>query len=176
MPEEKKIGNSSLKLIQDDITLLDVEAFVFYARPDLQLGSGYGNAISMRGGPTIQTELNELGQAEVTKVVTTAAGKLKAKQIFHAVGPAFQEEDVEEKLRTTIKNALRLADETGVSQLAFPAMGVGFYGIPLEESGEITLGVIKDYLQGKTKLKEVIVCLNDSREYKPFQAQFSALG
>ena len=44
---EKKINGRTIRVMRDDITLLDVDAFVFYASPDLQLGSGWGNAIAV---------------------------------------------------------------------------------------------------------------------------------
>jgi O-acetyl-ADP-ribose deacetylase (regulator of RNase III) len=175
MPAEKKIGAKSLKVVREDITLLEVEAFVYYAQPNLQLGSGFGNAISVRGGPKIQEELNQLKQAAVTEVVVTTGGKLKAKHILHAVGPAFQEKDLEEKLRKTTLNALKKAEEQGLKQVALPAMGAGFYGMPLDACAKITLQVAKDYLNNGGKLEEVIFCLNDQREYRPFEAALNVL-
>jgi len=175
MQVEKKIGDRMVRLIKGEITLLEVDAFVYYARPDLQLGAGYGNAISVRGGLKVQEELNEIGSAKVTEAVATTAGKLKAKHIIHAVGPAFQEEDTEAKLRATTENALKKAEEKGVAKLALPAMGVGFYGIPLEESARITMEVVKEYLQKESGIEEVIFCVNDAREYRPFQATLESL-
>ena len=115
-----------VRLIRGDITELDVDAFVFYAQPDLALGSGFGTAISVRGGPSIQKELDELGPVETGQAVVTGAGKLKADFIVHAVGPRFQEEDTEGKLRTTVLNSLKAAEEKGVKRIALPAMGAGF--------------------------------------------------
>ena len=60
MSQLKKVNQSTVRLVQQDITDLEIDAFVYYASPDLQLGAGFGNAISMRGGPTIQKELDEL--------------------------------------------------------------------------------------------------------------------
>ena len=37
-----QVNRSIIRLIKDDITDLDVDAFVFYAQPDLALGSGFG--------------------------------------------------------------------------------------------------------------------------------------
>lgn len=175
MSNEKKINQSTIRLVKGDITDTDLEAFVFYARPDLKLGAGFGNAISVRGGPSIQKELDELETpVAVGDSVITEAGKLKVKYIIHAVGPSFQEENTEEKLRTTVINSLKRADERGIEQVAFPAMGAGFYGVPLEVSARITVGAIRDYLKGETRLKEVVVVALDSREYKPFQTQLDA--
>ncbi|MDH4266610.1 MAG: macro domain-containing protein, partial [Deltaproteobacteria bacterium] len=104
-----------------------------------------------------------------------SGGNLEARYIIHAVGPRFQEENLEEKLRSTMLNALRRAEENGVRSLAFPAMGVGFYGIPPEVCARETLGAVRKYLENPTGLREIIFCLIDSRELKPFQDQIKKL-
>ncbi len=170
-----KINQTTLRLIKDDLTALDVEAFVFYARSDLVLGSGYGTEISIRGGPSIKAELNKIGSAEQLESVITSAGELKTKHIIHAVGPAFQEEDIENKLSTTIENVLKCADSNGITQLAFPLMGIGFYGILMDSCIKIMTDSISKYLSENIGLKEVIICANDNREYRPFAAKLEKI-
>jgi O-acetyl-ADP-ribose deacetylase (regulator of RNase III) len=172
---EKTVKQSVLRCVKGDITQMEVEAFVFYARPDLKLGTGFGNAIAMRGGPGIQQELDQLGRAETGEVVVTGAGRMKAKNILHAVGPRFQEPRLEEKLQTTIQNALRVADQKGIRQIAFPPMGAGFWGVPLDASVAITVDTIQEYLQNETQIREVVLCANDNREYRAFQAYLEKL-
>ena len=60
-PVEAKVGNSVVRLVKDDVTAMEVEAFVYYAREDLVLDAGYGTAIGQRGGQSIKTELDEIG-------------------------------------------------------------------------------------------------------------------
>lgn len=175
MADEVKIKNSTLRLAQGDITDLEIQSFVFYAQHDLALGSGYGTAIAIRGGPKVSEELKKMSPLETTQAVISGAGGMKAKHIIHAVGPRFQEENTEGKLRTTILNVLALAEENGIEAIAFPPMGSGFYGVPLDVSARITLETIREYLAGQTKIREVVICLLDRREYKPFQSQFSAM-
>lgn len=175
MTDEVKVKNSTLRLVQGDITDLDIQSFVYYAQHDLALGAGYGTAISIRGGPKVAEELKKLNALETTQAVLTGAGGMKAQYIIHAVGPRFQEENVEGKLRATILNSLSLADEKGIEAVAFPAMGCGFYGVPLDVSARVTLETIQEYLSGETKIKQVAVCLLDNREYKPFHEQFAAM-
>jgi O-acetyl-ADP-ribose deacetylase (regulator of RNase III) len=175
MADEIQVNGSWLRLTQGDITDMAIEAFVYYARPDLALGSGFGTAISIRGGPTVQEELNGQGPLETTEVVISGAGEMKATYIVHAVGPRFQEEDLESKLSTKIENCLKKADDKGIKAIAFPPMGAGFYGVPLDVSARVTLGTIKNYLSGNTGIKEVVVSLLDNREYLPFQKQFASL-
>jgi O-acetyl-ADP-ribose deacetylase (regulator of RNase III) len=175
MADELKMKQSVIRLIKGDIIDLQVEAFVYYARPDLVLGSGFGGAIAARGGPKIQEELKKFGTVHTTDAVVTSGGNLEARYIIHAVGPRFQEENLEEKLQSTMLNALRRAEEKGIQSLAFPAMGAGFYGIPPDVCARETLGVVKKYLENPTELREIIFCLKDSRELKPFQDQIKKL-
>lgn len=176
MSDELRVNNKMIRLMTGDITDLEIEAFVYYARPDLVLGSGFGGAISVRGGPKIQEELKKLGKIVTGEAVLSSAGNLKAKFIIHAVGPRFQEEDTEGKLRATTLNVLRKAEEKGIKRLAFPAMGAGFYGIPLDLCARITLEAVKKHLQGQAGLEEVTFCLRDSKEYKAFQERLKKAG
>ncbi|MCP4725755.1 MAG: hypothetical protein GY863_12000 [bacterium] len=173
MADTQKIKNSTLNLVKGDYTDMEIESIVYYAQNDLILGSGFGNAISMRGGPTIQDELNKIGTINTTDVVVTAAGELKVNHILHAVGPKFQEEDLNSKLEKTIINCLKKADEKGIKVIAFPPMGCGFYGVPLDVSADIMFKTIGDYLNGDTSIEEVVICANDNREYIPFQKRLN---
>lgn len=172
MPEQKKIQNCDLRLIQQDITDFEIEAFVFYAQPDLELGSGFGSAITRRGGQAVKKELDEIGPLSVTDAVVTGGGSLKAKYIVHAVGPTFQEERIEEKLHTTILTALKKAEEKEIRHIAFPPMGTGFYGVPLATSLSIMTRAFEEYLSQGGKMEEIVICANDPREYRAFQGDF----
>jgi O-acetyl-ADP-ribose deacetylase (regulator of RNase III) len=171
MADEIRVGQKVIRLVNSDITDTEIECFVYYARPDLKLGAGLGGAIAVRGGPEIQKTLDDLAPIGPCEAVITDAGNLKSRFIIHANGPKFQEEEAESKLKTTILNLLKLADEKGIKQLALPAMGTGFYGIPLDRSADVCLNTVKEYLQNKTGIEEIVFCAIDSREYMPFKAQ-----
>lgn len=175
MANETKVNDCTLRLVKGDITDLDIESFVYYAEDDLALGSGYGTAISVRGGPTVQKELDKIGGIKVTEAVVSSAGEMKARYIIHADGPKFQEGDLPNKLKKTIINSIKAAEEKGIKAIAFPAMGAGFYGVPLDLSAKITLSTIKEYISNGSKLEDVVVCLLDTREYKPFEKEFLSI-
>ncbi len=175
MADEWKMRGGLIRLLIGDILDLEVEAIVYYARPDLALGSGFGAAIAARGGPRIQEELKKLAPLPVMGTAVTSGGDLKAKYIIHAVGPRFQEEDLEEKLRKTMGNVLQKAEAAGIRSMAFPAMGAGFYGVPLEVCAQITLGAVREYLKKEARLQEAVFCLRDSREYEPFQTEMKKM-
>jgi O-acetyl-ADP-ribose deacetylase (regulator of RNase III) len=168
-PIEKKIQRTVLRLQQGDLTALPVDAFVYYAREDLALGSGYGTAIQLRGGDAIKKELEVLGAIRMGQSVVTTAGRLKAKKIIHACGPKFHEPSLKEKLHDCMLSALTVADQNGFRTLAFPAMGAGFYGVPLPLCGSVMLEAVRDFVQKETSLEEIIICVVDRREFAVFR-------
>jgi O-acetyl-ADP-ribose deacetylase len=170
MPDEFSLNGKIIRLmIGFIIDIKDMDGLVYYARPDLKLGAGFGTAISTQGGPKVQEELKKFGGANSTDVVVTGGGNLQTRYILHAVGPRFQEDNSEAKLRETTLNVLRKAEEHRMQKIALPAMGAGFYGIPLEVCARVTMGAVREFLEKAVNLQEVVFCLRDSRELKVFQ-------
>jgi len=177
-PPEVVANKSVIRLIRADITELDVDGFVYYAQPDLALGSGFGGAIGVRGGASIQKELNALvadGPVATGEAVVSDGGKLKAKHIIHAVGPRFKESDTEEKLLRTMMSCLSRAEEKGMKTLAFPLMGAGYYGIPPAVSARVMLKALHDHLAGDCGIQEVLICVFDTPQFNAAQAAMAAL-
>ena len=161
--------NSLIHLEKGDLIMMDIEAIVYYAKHDLVLGSGFGNSIAVRGGPSIQEELKAYGTLSTGDAVITSAGELKSSYIIHAVGPRFQEINIEEKLVTTMQNVLRIAEENKIREIGFPPMGTGFYGIPLDLSARVMYKVINDHLASDTLLEKIVINVIDEREFKAFE-------
>jgi O-acetyl-ADP-ribose deacetylase (regulator of RNase III) len=166
---ERKIGEKTIRLVRDDITLMEVEAFVHDIADDMKLGSGFGGAIQRRGGIVIQKELDDIGSCPTGEAVVTQAGILKAEYIIHVNGPKFREQDEEEKLRRATKSVLRRADEKGIKQLAVPPIGTGLYQVPMDLCVRVMVETITRHLQNNTTLEEVLLVTMDDREYGPFQ-------
>ncbi len=165
---EIKIKNSVIQLEIADLTLTGIESIVYYAQPNLQLGSGFGNAIAVRGGSSIQQELESFGTISTTEAVITSAGELESKYIIHAVGPRFREPDIEEKLTLTMQNILDIVKEKNIREIGFPPMGTGFYGIPLELSAKVMIKVLNEFINKENHLEKVLICVVDKREFIAF--------
>jgi O-acetyl-ADP-ribose deacetylase (regulator of RNase III) len=173
-PIERKMSETVVKLIKDDLTALPVDAFVFYAREDLQLGSGYGTAIQQRGGASIKKELEGIGRVGMGEAVVTSAGQMRARFIIHACGPKFGEPDLEQKLRNCIRSALLAAAEAGVRTLAFPPMGVGFYGVPMELSIRVMLECFRRHVEAGAPFAEILICAVDRRDFDAISGLLAA--
>ena len=162
---------TEIEVLQTDLTEMDFDAIVYYAQPDLELGSGFGSAISVRGGPSIKEELEGKGPIATGEVVITSAGNLESQHIIHAVGPRFMEPRLEEKLKTTVLNCLKAAEQAGAKSIGFPPMGTGFYGIPLDISARVMVETIQSYTEQNHQIERVAICVLDSREFEPFKKQ-----
>ncbi|MDY6864189.1 MAG: macro domain-containing protein [Thermodesulfobacteriota bacterium] len=173
MVDKKKVNNKLIQIMHGDITLLEVDAFVYNIENNLALGSGTGNAISLRGGPSVQKELDEIaankGTIPTGQAIISGSGLLPSKYIIHTIGPKFNEEDEDNKLKEATLAALKLAEEKGLKKIAFPPISVGFYAFPAEKCAKIMLDTIEAYLNGNTKIEEIIFCIFDSKHYGIFK-------
>ncbi len=166
-----ELGDTVLELVEGDITELEVDAIVNAANEQLQLGAGVAGAILEKGGPSIQEECDRIGSTPVGTAVMTGAGKLKAKQVIHAVGPRMGEGDEDRKLSAAVRSALALADRNGIRTIALPAISTGVFGFPLDRAARIILTEIHRYLQGGTKLEKVLVCLRGDQAFTTFRRE-----
>ena len=87
-----QFNSSRIELMQGDITQQDVDAIVNAANRELAGGGGVDDAIHRAAGPSVMEETRArypLG-CPTGDAVPSAAGMLKAKFIFHAVGPVWR--------------------------------------------------------------------------------------
>jgi O-acetyl-ADP-ribose deacetylase (regulator of RNase III) len=166
-----KLDGTQLELLEGDITELELEAIVNPANENLQLGSGVAGAILKKGGEAIQEECNRIGQTPVGTAVMTGAGELKAQQVIHAVGPQMGEGDEDRKLASAVRSALALADRNGLKSIAIPAISTGVFGFPMDRCARILLTEVHRYLQGGTKLEQVVVCLHGEEAFGIFRRE-----
>jgi len=166
---EKVINGRRIKLIQGDLTELEVDAIVNAANAQLILGGGVAGAIRTKGGPSIQEECNRIGGTTVGGAAITGAGNLKAGYVIHAVGPRYGEGGEDEKLRQATLNSLQKASEKGLQSIAFPAVSTGIFGFPKDRCARIMLDSVKVFLtERETTLKEVLFCLWSKEDLEIF--------
>ena len=76
-------------------------------------------------------------EEETGKAKITSAYNLPAKYILHTVGPIIQWEvtrEDEELLASCYKECLKLADQTGVTSIAFCCLSTGVFSFPQQEA------------------------------------------
>jgi len=161
---------------QGDITEMDVDAIVNAANNDLILGAGVAGAIYRKGGDSIQEECNEIGSIPVGYAAITGGGKLKARYVIHAASMGLGGVATTAKtLRTSTAHSLRLAAERKLKTIAFPAIGTGVSGFPMDECAQIMLNEAVQHLKEGTSLETIYFVLFDSRARDVFQRVWDPL-
>jgi len=163
----------SLQIAQGDITLEDVDAIVNAANEHLQHGGGVAWAIVRRGGDGIQDEsdawIKKHGLVSHSHPAWTSGGSLPARFVIHAVGPVWGDGDEDAKLTAAVTGSLRVADELGLSSIAFPAISTGIFGFPKERAAKVIFKAIEDYFsESVSGLKLVKLVLWDDETVKVF--------
>ena len=165
-----------IQILQGDLTEMDVDAIVNAANNDLNLGAGLARAIHRKGGEEIQRECNEIGSIPVGYAAITGGGKLKARHVIHAASMGLGGLRTTAKtLRTSTAHALRLANERHLKTVAFPAVGTGVSGFPMDECAHIMLTEAAQYLKGETSIETIHFVLFDAASRDIFQSTWEQL-
>lgn len=173
-----------LYLHQGDITKIKVEAIVNAANSSLQGGGGVDGAIHRAGGPAILDECQQWvarnGKLRSGHAMITGAGDLKVKNVIHTVGPVWQGgvEAEDQLLANCYIHALQLAQDHGLSSVAFPNISTGVYGYPKQEAAEVALNAVENFLHSQRSKTDVhFVCFDDENYsiYKQLGSEFKDL-
>jgi O-acetyl-ADP-ribose deacetylase (regulator of RNase III) len=163
-----------VKLVQGDITTIEVDAIVNAANPSLMGGGGVDGAIHRKGGTAILEECKRIRREEHSEglptghAVATTAGDLPARWVIHTVGPVYAEgEDRSHLLASCHTESLKVADELGAASIAFPAISTGIYGYPLEPAAEIALAATSNAVT--TNVDEVLFVLFEPQALRVFE-------
>lgn len=161
---------------QGDITEMKIDAVVNAANSSLMGGGGVDGAIHKKGGAAILDECKEIRQHRYPdglptgKAVITSGGKLPASYVIHTVGPVWQggNESEHELLKQAYAHSLKLAAETGVNTIAFPAISTGVYGFPREIAASIVFKTIKNHFENSSLPREIYLVFFSSEDYTIF--------
>lgn len=162
-----------IEAYQGDITQLELDALVNAANNRLWMGGGVAGALKRVGGKEIEDEAVKKGPILVGGTVVTGAGKLKAKYIIHAAVMGQDLKTDAEKIRQATRDSLLRGDELGIKSLAFPALGTGVGGFPLDECARIMISEVRQYSAGETGLNRVVFVLFDQPACQVFKQELA---
>ncbi len=161
--------HSKIILRKGDLTEAAVDAIVNAANNDLILGGGVAGAIRAKGGPSIQAECDKLGPIPIGEAAITCAGKLRARYVIHAASMRLGGRTSETALRDSTRNSLKRAAEEKLKSIAFPAIGTGIAGFPIERCAAVMLEEIRNHLRAGTTLERIELVLFDEHALHAFQ-------
>ena len=160
-----------IKVVEADITTLEVDAIVNAANNHFWMGGGVAGAIKRKGGAEIEAEAVQQGPAPVGESVVTGAGSLPARHVIHAAVMGQDLQTDADNIRRATQTALERAKELGVETVAFPALGTGVGGFPVAEAARIMIGEARSHLAADTCVGQITFALFGREAYDAFKRE-----
>lgn len=159
-----------IELWNGDICTLEVDAIVSPASTSLWMSTGVAGELKRAGGDEIEFAALRQAPAAVGSAVVTPAGRLAARYVIHAVSLERDRRTSASAIERAARSTMATARELGVTSLAFPALGTGIGGFPLEDAARIAVLAVRDELRTPSAIEHVVFALRGAAAYEAFAA------
>ncbi len=157
-----------MRVVQQDIATLDVDAVVNAANDHLWMGGGVAGALKRAGGDEIEREAKAKGPIKVGEAVVTGGGRLKARHVIHAaVMTQFVPRTSGDAIARATRSSLARAEEIGARTVAFPAFGTGVAGFGVEECAKVMVAEVRAH---GGAVEEVVFAVRGDDAVRAFEA------
>lgn len=154
---EKVIHGVKIECVQGDITKQEgFDAIVNAANAQLMPGGGVAGAIHRAAGPGLAEECKPLAPIKPGQAVITGGHNLPNRYVIHCLGPVYGVDQPSDKLLADCyRNALKLAEQHGITSIAFPAISTGIFGYPMEEAARVAFEAIFELIPSLKSIKVI---------------------
>ena len=159
-----------IELWNGDICDLEVDAIVNPANLSLWMSTGVAGAIKRRGGDAIEFAAVRQAPVPLGESIVTPAGTLAVRAIIHAVSLDRDRRTSAPVIEQAVRSAMARAREIGATSIAFPALGTGVGGFPLDGAARVTIDTVRDELERSPEIEHVIFALRGAAAYQAFGA------
>ncbi len=164
-----------IELWNGDICELEVDAIVNPANLSLWMATGVGGAIKRAGGDAIEFAAVRQSPVPLGESIVTTGGSLAAKAVIHAVSLDRDRRTSATIIESAVRSAMARARELDAESVAFPALGTGVGGFPLDEAARVTVATVRDELERSPGIDHVIFALRGASAYEAFGAALASL-
>lgn len=164
-----------IKVIQYDITQLDVDIVVNAANTSLLGGGGVDGAIHRAAGPELLAACRILGGCPTGEARITPGFRLVAQWVIHTPGPAWHGGSHGEPplLESCYRSSFRLAKAAKARSIAFPCISTGVYHYPKEDAARIALKVMHEY---DKDFRSIVACCFDAENAAIYRKLLGSTG
>jgi O-acetyl-ADP-ribose deacetylase len=109
--------------------------------------------------------------------VITPGFALKAKWVIHTAAPIFSNHAPGEVIRlltNCYRNALALADWKGIERIAFPALGTGVYGVPMDLACPVAVAAVRAHVAEGCRQREIVFSCFSQADFDAYRRQIQA--
>ena len=157
-----------IELWNGDICDLEVDAIVSPAATSLWMSTGVAGEIKRAGGDAIEFAAVRQAPAAIGDAIVTPAGRLAARVVIHAVSLERDRRTSGPAIEAAARGAMRRARELALTSIAFPALGTGIGGFPLDEAARIAVTAVHDELNQPSTVEHVVFALRGAAAYVAF--------
>lgn len=165
--------STRIEVWRGDITRLAVDAIVNAANESLLGGGGVDGAIHRAAGPQLLAYCRGLGGCPTGEARLTPGSSLPARNVIHTVGPVWHGGQLgePEQLANCYRACLRLAGQSGLATLAFPAISCGAYGYPIAAATAIAVREVRTALASGHTVQRVTFVSFCDEVYAAYRAE-----
>jgi O-acetyl-ADP-ribose deacetylase (regulator of RNase III) len=163
-----------IELWNGDICDLEVDAIVNAANLSLWMSTGLGGEIKRAGGDAIEFAAVRQAPVPLGEAIVTSAGRLAARSVIHAVSLDRDRRTTAAVIDRAVRSAMARAREIRASSVAFPAMGTGVGGFPLDEAARVTVRAVREELPASPMIEHVIFAMRGAAAYQAFETALAA--
>jgi len=158
-----------IELWNGDICDLEVDAIVNPANLSLWMSTGISGEIKRAGGDDIEFAAVRQAPVPLGEAIVTPAGKLAAKVVIHAVSLDRDRRTSGDVIERAARSAMARARELRIESIAFPALGTGVGGFPLEDAARVTVQAVRDELGSSPSIEHVTFAMRGAAAYQAFE-------
>ena len=163
-----------IELWNGDICDLEVDAIVNAANLSLWMSTGVGGEIKRAGGDSIEFAAVRQAPVPLGEAIVTPAGQLAARAVIHAVSLDRDRRTTAAVIDRAVRSAMARAREIRAISVAFPAMGTGVGGFPIDEAARVTVRAVREELPNCPMVEHVIFAMRGSAAYQAFETALAA--
>ena len=160
-----------IELWNGDICDLEVDAIVSPSSTSLWMSAGVAAELKRAGGDAIEFAAVRQAPRELGDAIVTEAGRLAAKVVIHAVSLERDRRTSAAAIDHAARSAMARVRELGLQSVAFPALGTGIGGFPLDEAARVAVEAVRDELHTPSSVEHVIFALRGAAAYEAFAAR-----
>jgi len=140
-PDHARAGELKVRLVVGDLAATRADVLVNAANTELDMRQGVAEALSRTAGPSVERAATAQGPGTMGEVIWTEAGGLDARWVAHAIAAI-------EGAVCLQRCALRVllgAEARGARVVAFPALGTGVGGGPMDLAAKLLLEATRTF-------------------------------
>jgi O-acetyl-ADP-ribose deacetylase (regulator of RNase III) len=120
-------------------------------------------------GPEVVEQCQRMGELPIGTAIVTGAGAIPADLLIHVVIRSATQPVTPGNTARGLLNGLRRAEEWGIEALALPPLGTGAGNLDAEESADIMVPILLEWMRSERPPRRVVVVVETDYEYDAFE-------